>query len=117
MRCNPNIRIATSLIGNEVNKEFLFFDRFNEIQHWMKSAGLIDFWIEKFDREYYESYIIVKYNLEHPTNIRVVQVKGIDIPVFIIHGWVGGSILLIFEIIWNKFNFYLRMTMFPRLSR
>lgn len=101
---NTQIQITKRFIFYHLNEKFLFFERYNEITHRLKSAGLIDLWwrgqLDVLEKK------VLKVNLERlqllAENDNETQVYNYLI--FIVYGWTAGGIVFVFEIVWKKFN-------------
>lgn len=99
---NSNLRISSSLLSFGVHEKFLFFDRFNEIINRMKNAGLIDLWQRRDIDHVVEGNIKLLHHFITGNDRNDAQ--NIEFPVFIVYGWIAGTILLVFEIIWKNFK-------------
>lgn len=75
----------------EVNDNFPFIDRLNEIIHWMRNAGLFQKWLEVQERIEFETVVPEE-----------TDVEGFPVPIFITYGWILGSIVFVVEIFWEK---------------
>lgn len=94
-----------------MNEKFVFFDRFNEIVGWLKSSGLA----YHFERFAIDTFVddIMKRNRELNVEILNVQTYDVsmdDFPTFIVYGWAASVVLFVFEVLWNKFTLWQRMT-------
>lgn len=76
-------------------------DRYNDIIHRMKSAGLIDLWQRQdLDRRVKG---ILETNVELFKRLTQKSVYEIEFPMFIVYGWAAGSVLFVLEIISKQF--------------
>lgn len=114
---NPQLRVLRKFMSYPLNEKFIFFERYNEIVHRMQTAGLINLWTRW---EYDDLEILVmRKNREHLINTgRRHDLQKIEFPVFIVYGWILGSITFIVEIFWRKSNsgLVLRMTLTKIMS-
>lgn len=108
---DPKIRISYQLINYRLSENFLFFERFNEIVHRMKSAGLLDVW--KRVIEVFWAKILFEKN---PKLMIKKMEEEQPLPSFIIYGWIASVILFVGEIIWKKCEFS-RITRLPRICQ
>lgn len=111
---NPKLQIVNYLLSYAINEKFQFFDRFNEITHRMKSAGLIDLWLRN-DIDKDMNYLL-KENVERLKHLGNVDVPKIEFPMFIVYGWMASVALFVVEIILKNCKFS-QIKKFPRVSR
>lgn len=96
---NPQLHITTTFYIYRMSPTFLFFDRFNQIVHRMRSAGLMELWQRFDDGTHYD---LLKKNVERLNQLKGNDFQKIEFPTFIFYGWTAGIILFILEIIWNN---------------
>lgn len=84
-----------------VHKEFPFIDRLNEIIRRLQSAGLYDEWKRREDSLVDKLFIEEKreYFKYHTQTDVADEIEPFPIPMFIVYGWIAGSVILIIEII------------------
>lgn len=97
---NTQIEIASSIFSYFVNDRFLFFERLNEILHWIRNAGLYDFWWKV-----HENGKILKKSMEHSKILKPTDVTSFEFMMVVVYGWSASVIVFAFEIIWMKFIF------------
>ncbi len=107
---NPKIEITNLFLSYKIMVEkFPYLDRFNDITHWMKSAGLLDFWWRKeFDDKANQ---ILKRNREQQVE---KQEQKIEFPTFITYGWLASIILFVIELAWKKFEISRMKKLLPK---
>lgn len=95
------IQICNELGTYVLDKNFLFFERLNEIIGWMQSAGLFNLWTEYLylDGEA-DTLRIFRENLKSFEEIK----SDFEFPIFIVYGWCAGAIGFVIEIIWWNFT-------------
>ncbi len=97
---NTNIRISYRPFSYKVNEKFLFFERLNEIIRLIQCAGLHELWV-KLEHDLFERRIL-NINLKRLRNEDEKNIVMIEFPMFIVYGWLAGSVTFILEIVWNK---------------
>lgn len=76
-----------------------FKERFNEIIHWTRNAGLFEKWIQ----DSYNEFVERKYFLKNRGDAEEeADIERFSVPIFIVYGWIGGVILLVIEIAWKN---------------
>lgn len=107
---NTQICMHRTPLLHYLNEKFLFFDRFNEIYHRLYSAGLMDLWYRN------TSHLQLRLQTGHSKHIEGNDVQRMELPMFIVYGWIASAMWLIIEIIWKNFLFS-RMIRFQRIFR
>lgn len=108
---DTKIAISSRFVDMVVQARFMFFERFNEINHRMKSAGLIQLW----DRWNYdvltEHLLIANSELLKKWKEDQNEKTQFEFPSSVIYGWIASGIVFIVEIFWMKIKFeYSRIT-------
>lgn len=93
---NPQITIANFLFTYKLKKNFLFFERLNEIIHRIHSSGLYDLFLQREDRD--SQYKIVKKNFKHLISSDESDAEGFEFPMWVVYGWVVSGIVFVIEI-------------------
>lgn len=98
------LHIMTVVSSYPVNDNFPFVERLNEIHHRVRSAGLHEKWWREDEIDLWRN-ISRKYNSFEDRDDSSENTKMFAVPMFIVYGWVAGTIVLIIEIVWKNFKF------------
>lgn len=103
----PEFYLETCLCSYNINSDYPFLERFNEIVHRIKNAGLYALWLQ-LDNTVIENRIS-KLNVEHLSAQKDIDIDRFPLPMFIVYGWFASVIVFVFEIIWKKYKFSQRV--------
>jgi len=95
------LKIAETMASYVAHPEFAFCERFNEIIHWIKSAGLFTRWWQLELAE--EATLIAQANLKHSGKNKEIGIERFTFPMLTVYGWIISIIVFFIEIIWNIF--------------
>lgn len=98
---NPKLHIGKYLLSYPTIDHFPFLQRFNEILHWMRCAGLHDKWLRE-DLDDLRRNVFK--NREHLKNSDKTDIETFQVPMFIVYGWVASVIVFAIEIVWKHFH-------------
>lgn len=105
--CKTSHGIVTIVPTYPVNDNFPFIQRLNEIHRRVRCAGLHEKWRRENEIDLW-IHILKKYNrFETRANVSE-NTDLLPIPIFIMYGWVAGTITLILEIIWKNYYYHLQ---------
>lgn len=97
-------KIYSQHLTYALSDSFPFMERMNEIASRTKSAGLYKKWLKlehsEIESEFLEMNKLLRIDSEP-------DVEPFSIPIFIVYGWIAGSVVFIVEIIWEKCKFWL----------
>lgn len=100
---NTEIQIANLLNLYPINENFLFFEKLNEIILRIHGAGLYVVWVRDLFAES-ENRIVVS-NRERLEYQQVISdVETFEFPMLIVYGWIAGSVVLVVEIVFQRFQ-------------
>lgn len=95
---DTGVVVSRLLCTFPVSDALLFFDKINEVMHWLQSSGLFRRWLaEDFDKIEQQIRRIHRKRLE-----RIKSNPELDFPTSVVYGWISSAIVLIIEIGWNK---------------
>lgn len=92
-----NLRFFKYYASFPVRNGFPFIERFNEIIHRIQSSGLYEKWLRDYLILFTKAEGLINYDDES-------TIEKFTVPLFIVYGWIAGTILLVIEIIWKNFT-------------
>lgn len=78
-----------------VTIDFPFVERFNEIIHWMRNAGLYEKWLRDDQARGADNFYK---KTEFLKNREQMEIEGFTVPMFIFYGWFVGTVAFVIEI-------------------
>lgn len=100
----PQIQIYSTFMSYATTPYYPFMNRFNDIIHSARSAGLTEKWYADYD-SYAENeqlqYYKQRKKLGLLSNQKLDEIEGFTVPVLILYGWGASTGVLFIEIMWK----------------
>lgn len=102
------MRIDKFISSYPVNIDFPFVERFNEVIHRMRSAGLYEKWLKDDQARAADNHYKNSEFLKHR---KEMEIDGFAVPIFIFYGWFGGIVAFVIELSLKNVVFHRIATM------
>lgn len=103
----PRLRLTSTMGAYYVNTDFPFMERVNEIIHWTSQSGLREKWQKLKEKSLEEDFFEEnRFNFRNSKKLSSNQDSDSlnEMTVFVVCGWVVGTIVFIIEIFWKKIS-------------